>query len=63
MMIKLVGYVASIVIIAAGMFVLLTGMSYGMEFIGLSQVLKVLGMLIIAVGAIGLFATINYGKW
>ena len=63
MMIKLVGYVASIVIIAVGMFTLITGMSYGIEFIGLSQIVKILGIALISVGAVGLFATINYGKW
>lgn len=63
MMIKLVGYVASVVIIAAGMIVLLMGMSYGIEFIGISQIVKILGMILIAIGGIGIFCTLNVGKW
>lgn len=63
MMIKLVGYVASIVIIAFGMFTLITGMSYGIEFIGLSQLVKILGMILIVIGGVGLFCTLNVGKW
>lgn len=62
-MIKLVGYVASIVIIAVGMFTLITGMSYGIEFIGLSQLVKILGMILIVIGGVGLFCTLNVGKW
>lgn len=62
-MIKAIGYISSIALIAFGMFTLLTGMSYGIEFIGLSQIVKILGIALISVGAVGLFATINHGKW
>ena len=62
-MIKAVGYIASIALIAFGMWVLLTGMSYGIEFIGISQTVKILGIILIVIGGIGLFCALNVGKW
>lgn len=58
-----IGYVSSIFILVFGLWLLLKGMSYPIEFIGLSQIVKVLSLGVIFVGGIGLFATINYGKW
>lgn len=61
-MIKAIGYISSIALIAFGMWVLLTGMSFAIEFIGISQLVKILGIVLISVGGVGLFCTLNAGK-
>lgn len=55
--------VASFVLVVLGMITLLTGMSYGIEFIRLSQLVKILGIALISVGGVGLFCALNVRKW